>query len=81
MADAFRVDVGDRAQKLVRVDLDEQIWHHLFYFQVLFHHSVGSIRNVVHDDIKINLLWLVAIGVKGLSHLDAIRMVKHFKDL
>ena len=46
----------------------------------LFHHSIGSIRNIVHYHVEIHLIWLVSIGVKALSHLHAVGVMKHLQD-
>ena len=81
VANALRVDVGDRAQQLVRVELHQQVWHHLLHLEVLFHDAVGGIRNVVHNDVEVDLIWLVPIGVKRLAHFDAVRVVEHFQNL
>lgn len=52
----------------------------MFHFQVLFHYSVSCVRDVVHYHVQIHLVWLVAISIKALPHLHAIRMVKHLED-
>ena len=53
----------------------------MLHLEVLFHNTIGGIRNKVHDNIEIDLLWLVSIRVEGLPHLYTIRMVKHLQDL
>lgn len=80
VADALSVNVSNRPHKLIRVQLDYKIGDHLFHFEVLFHYSVCGIRNVVHHDVEVNLIWLVSICVEALSHFDAIRMMKHLKN-
>jgi hypothetical protein len=81
MADSLSVDIGNRSQKLIRVHLHNKVWHHLFNLKVLLHYSVGSIRNIVHDNIKINLVLVLTIRVETLSHLDTVWMLQHFQDL
>ena len=81
VADSLRVDVRNRAQKLVRVELDEKVGDHLFHFQVLLHHAIGRVGNKVHDNIEVDLLGLVAVSVERLAHLDAVRVVQHLQDL
>ena len=49
--------------------------------EVVFHHSVGRVLNIIHDDIKVNFVRLLTISVKALAHLDAIWMVQHLKNL
>ena len=81
MADAFGVDVRNRSQKLVGVELDEQIRHHLLHLEILLHHAIGSIGNEVHHNVQVDLIRLVTICVEGLSHLDTVGMVQHFQNL
>ncbi len=65
---------------MIRVQLDQKRRDHLFHFHILFHNSVESIRNKVHYDIKIYLLWLFSISVEKLAHFYTIRMVKDFQN-
>ena len=64
MADALGVNVCDRTQQLVGVQLDEQIWHHLFHFEILLHDAVSCVWNIVHDYIEIDFLWFIAVSVE-----------------
>ena len=81
VADALRVDVGDRAQQLVRVQLHQQVRHHLLHLQVLLHHSVGRVWDEVHDNVEVDLFGLVTVSVERLAHLDAVGVVEHLEDL
>lgn len=81
MADALSMDIGNGSKQLVGVDLDQQVWDHLLHLQVLFHDTVCGIWDVVHHHIKVNFLWLVSVGVKRLTHFDAVRVVKHLENL
>ena len=81
VADAFSVNVSDRAQQLVAVELDDQVWHHLLHLEVVLHYSVRSVLDVVHDNVQVDLVWLLAVGVEGLTHLNAVRVVQHLEDL
>jgi hypothetical protein len=80
MADTFGVNIGDGSHKLIGVDFDYQIWHFLLHFVELFHHSIGCIRNVVHHNIQVNLIWLVSVGVEALAHLHAVGVMQHLED-
>ena len=51
MAYTFRMDVGDRAHQLVRIKFDDQVGNHCLALEVLLHHTISGIRNVVHNDI------------------------------
>ena len=64
MADAFRVDVSYRAEKLVCIYLDDEVWHHLLHLQVLLHSAVGCVWNVVHHNVQVYLFWLIPVCVE-----------------
>jgi len=81
MANALCVDIGNRAQKLVRIQLHEQVGNHLLHLEVLLHHSVGSIWDIVHNYVEVDLLGLVTVCVEGLAHLDTVGVVQHLEDL
>ena len=81
VADALGVDVRNRAQELVGVELDQEVRDHLLHLQVLLHHAVGRIRNVVHHHVQIHFVWLVTVRVERLPHLDAVGVVQHLEDL
>lgn len=68
--------VGDGTDKLVSIDLDEDGRYHLLHLHVLFHDAVKGIRNKVHDDIQVDLVWFLTISVKELSHFNAVGMVQ-----
>ena len=81
MADALGVYVGDRAEQLVGVELDQEVGHHLLHLEVLLHHAVRRVWYIVHDNVQIDFLRLVPISVERLPHFDTVRMVQHFQDL
>ena len=53
----------------------------MFHFEILLHNAVGGIRDIVHNDVQVNLVWFVAVCIKRLPHFDAVWMVKHLQDL
>ena len=80
MANTLGVNVGDGPHELIRIQFDDKIWHLLLHLVELLHHSVGSVRNVIHDDVQIHLIWLLSIGVEALPHFDAVRVMQHLED-
>jgi len=64
MADALRVDVRYRAEKLVCIYLDHEVWHHLLHLQVLLHGVVGGVWNIVHHNVQVYLFWLIPVRVE-----------------
>lgn len=81
MTNAFSVDVGDGSEELVGVKFDNEVGDHLFHFEILFHDFVDGVGDVVHDDVQVDLVGFVAVGIKVLPHFDAVRVVKQFQDL
>lgn len=80
MTDAFSVDVGDTSHELVCIKFDDQVRNLLLHLVELLHHSVGGIRNKVHNHIQVNLIWLISISVETLPHLHAVWVVEHLED-
>lgn len=81
VADALGVDVCDRAQQLVRVQFYQQIGHLLLHFEVLLHNFVNGVGDEVHDDVEVDLLSLVSIGVEVLPNLDTVLVVQQLQYL
>ena len=72
MTDTLRVNICNRSEQLVRVDFDKQVRDHLLHLQILFHYPVGCIRDVVHDHIQINFVFLISTCVERLAHFDTV---------
>lgn len=81
MTDSLGVNVGNGSEKLITVEFDNQIWHHLLHLQIILHHSVSSVLNIIHHHVQVYLIWLLTIRVEGLAHLHTVRMVKHLQNL
>lgn len=81
VTNSLGMNICNGSEQLVRVHLDNKIRNHLFNFEVLFHDSISSIRNVVHDDIEVHLILVFSISVKTLSHLYAVRVLQHLQNL
>ena len=81
VADALGVDVGDGAEELVGVELDEDGRHHLLHLEVLLHDAVDGLGDVVHDHVQVHFVRLLATCQEVLAHLDAVGVVQHFQNL
>jgi hypothetical protein len=46
----------------------------------LFHHSISRVWNVVHDNIQVNFIWLVTVGIETLTHLYAVGVMEHLEN-
>lgn len=53
----------------------------MFHFEVLLHDAVSGVRDVVHHDVQVDLVWFVSIGVERLPHFNTVRVVEHFQNL
>lgn len=80
MANTFSMNISNGSHQLVWIKLHDNIWHLLLHLMELFHHSICCVRDVVHYNVKIYLVWLVSISIETLSHLNAIRMMQHFQN-
>lgn len=81
MANTFGMDVRNGPQKLVGIQLDNQRRHHLLHLQELLYNLVGRVGDVVHHNVQVQFVWLVAICVERLPHLDAVGVMQHLQDL
>ena len=52
----------------------------MLHFQILLHHFIEGIWNVVHNNIEVDLVRLIAISIERLLHFYTVRMAEHFKD-
>ena len=50
----------------------------MLHFKEILHYSVERVRDVVHDNIQVDLIRLVSVSIEGLPHLNAIGMMKGF---
>ena len=80
VTNALGVNICNGSHQLVGIQLDNQVWDLLLHFEILFHYSIGSVGNEVHDYIKIDFLGLISIGVEALSHFDAVWVMEHLQN-
>ena len=80
MANAFSMNISNAPHQLVRIELDNQIWHLLLHLMKLFHYSISSVWNIVHDHVEVNLIRLVSVGIEALSHLNTVGVMEHLQD-
>jgi len=80
VTDALGLNVSYRPHELVGVKLNNKVGHHLLHFQILLHHSVGCVWDVVHYDVQIHFVGLVSVRVKRLPHFYAVGVVQHLQD-
>lgn len=78
VADTQSVNVGKRSKHLVGIQFDEQLWNRLLHFDIVSHNSVHCLGNVIHDNIEVHFIRLVASRVKGMLHRDYVGMEQLF---
>lgn len=60
VTDSDAVDVSQRAEDLVRVELDEDIRNFMLALAVVFNDLIEISRNVIHNNIQIHFVILTA---------------------
>jgi len=80
MADPQGMDIGDRANQLVSVQLDQDGRDCLLHLIVALHHLVDSLRDVIHHHVQINFIGLFSVSIEVLSDLYAVGVVEHLHD-
>lgn len=63
MTDADRVDVGERTEELVHVELDVMHWHRLLELGVVTGGAVDSLGHELEHKVEVNLILLGLIIV------------------
>mmetsp|Transcript_8210 Transcript_8210/g.26446 ORF Transcript_8210/g.26446 Transcript_8210/m.26446 type:complete len:496 (+) Transcript_8210:183-1670(+) len=82
VADAEGVDVGERAAKLVHVQLQVQQREDLLGLCVVARESVHSLGHKVHHKVEVRVICLLPLGVEEVverRHVDVV--VEHLHDL
>ena len=80
VANSLSVDIGDGSHQLVRVQLDDEVWHLLLHFMELLHYSICRVWNIVHHYVQVHLIGLVSVRVEALPHFNAVRMMEHLQN-
>jgi hypothetical protein len=80
VTNALGVNICNGSHQLVRIKLHNQVWDLLLHFEILFHHSIGSVGNKVHDNVKVDFFGLISISVEALSHFDTIWVMEHLQN-
>lgn len=81
VAVAERVDVGEGAEALIGVEFDEEDGHWLLHLVVVFEHAIDRLGDVVHHDVKVDFVLLVALRVECVLESDYVRVLEFFHDL
>lgn len=81
VTNALRVNVGQTAEQLVHVQLDEHDGNALLALGVLSGHLVDGLGDVFQHEIEVNLVLLLARRVEEILELDNVAMLQTPHDL
>ena len=81
MANTQSVDVRQSSKSLVSVQFHEDDRDLLLQFVVVFQDSEHRLGHVIHDDVQIDFVWLVSLGVEGMLESDHVGVIKLLHDL
>ena len=81
MADTERVDVSEGAERLISVKLYEGHRNRLLALVVVLEDAEDSLRHVIHDNVQVDLVVLVALRVERMLQRDDVRVVELTHDL
>jgi hypothetical protein len=68
------VNVGQRPEHLISIQLDEELGYALLHLHVVSHDSVHGFRDVIHNYVEVDLILLVSSSVEGMLHCDNVWM-------
>ena len=60
------MNVSQSSESLVSIELNQNHWHLLLHFVVMLQDSKHSFRNVIHDDVQVDLVRFVSLGVESM---------------
>lgn len=77
---------------MISIELDKNVGEGLLHLDVVFENSVQIFRNILHDNIEVNLIrlksqglrqkgYIFSLSVKLVAKLDDVAMVKLLHDL
>ena len=76
MANTERVYVSKRPKTLISVQFDQNHWNLFFAFVVVFQNAENCLLHVVHDDVQVDLVFLVALCIEGMFELNDVWMLE-----
>lgn len=81
MAVAESVDIGEGAEGLVCIELDQDYRHLLLHLVVVLEDAIDSFWHIVHHNIQIDLILLVTLSVERMLQLNDIGVRQLLHDL
>ena len=74
MANSQRMDVCQSSECLVGIELHQDHRDCLLHLVVMLQDSEDCFGHIVHDDVQINLVWLISLGVEGMLQSYHVRV-------
>lgn len=71
------MNISQGPKTLICVQFDQNHWHLFFAFVVMLQNTEDRLLYVVHDDVEIDLIFLIALRVEGMPELNDVG-VKEF---
>ncbi len=58
MADPKSMYVSYGTHQLVSIELDQDVWNHLFHLEIVLHDLIDCLGGIVHHYIQVDFIWL-----------------------
>jgi hypothetical protein len=81
MANTKSVNISQSSESLISVQLYENHGYLLLHLIVVFKDSKDGFWHIVHDDIEINLIWLVSLRIESMLQSNNIGVIQLLHDL
>jgi len=81
VADAYSVDVRNRSEHLLCIELHEDVWKALPSLNILSIQRVYGFWDVLHHHMQIYLISVLSLREIRVLQLKNIRMIQFFEDL
>jgi len=81
MADTESMNISEGTEHLISVEFDEELRDALLHLDVVAHHPVNCFWDIIHNNIEVDLILLVASGIEGMLHLNDVGVEQLFHDL
>ena len=81
MTNTERMNVSQSPETLICIKFHQDHWHFFFAFVVVLQNTEDRLLYVIHDNIEINLVLLITLGIESMLELDHIWMEEFFHNL
>ena len=78
MANTKSMNISESFKRLVSIQSNIVDRNLFFHFIVMFENSENSLRNIIHYNIQINLIFFVTLGIKRMLKCNYVWVKKFF---